>query len=158
MGSSASTAADRSMTRLARLGAACVIVFSIAVALSGCAVAPGARFAESPGVPVRVELSYGGTLHGELVGYEHGALIVDHALPKSEHLEVVRKDGTDIVYVSGVAIGTAVEIRDFDVVVRQRLLSSEIEDAGVASRAYLGWGTAVAAVLTFLLVKLLEEV
>jgi len=155
---SVSIADHRSTARVSRPAAGCALALLVAVALSVCAGAPASRFVESPGVPVRVELSYGGTLHGELVGYEDGALVVDHALPKSEHLEVVRRDGTDIVYVSGVAIGTAVEIRDFDVVVREKLMSSEIADARVKTDTYLGWGTAVAAVLAFLLVKLLEDV
>ena len=96
-------------------------------------------------------------LGGELVGFEDGALVVDHALPKSEDLEVVRKDGTDIVYVSRVAVGEAVEIRDFDVVVRERLFPWEYDEALVRSGGYFGWGTAVAAVLAFFLVQLLEE-
>jgi hypothetical protein len=141
-------------SRLARALATTVFV---ACALSGCAGAPAWQFAEEPGVPVQVELRYGGTLRGELVGFEDGALVVDHALPKSEDLEVVRKDGRDIVYVAGVAKGEAVEIRDFDVVVREKLRPSEYDGARVRSRAYFGWGTAVAAVLAFFLVQLLEE-
>jgi hypothetical protein len=115
------------------------------------------QFADEPGVPVSVELRYGGSLDGELVGFEGGALVVDHALPKSEDLEVVRMDGRDIVYLAGVAMGQAVEVRDFDVVVREKLFPSEYDDARVRTRAYFGWGTAVAAVLGFFLVQLLEE-
>jgi hypothetical protein len=151
-------ASHRSTTDRRIPSAVRAFVVLAALTLSGCAGAPASRFTEDPGVPVRVELTRGGTLHGELVGYERGALIVDHALPKSEHLEVVRREGTDIVYVSGVAIGTAVEIRDFDVVVRERLMSSEVDDTRVKTSAYLGWGSAVAAALAFLLVKLLEDV
>ncbi len=142
---------------LVRLGGLCAVAGFFAAVLSGCAGAPGWQFADEPGVPVRVDLRYGGVLEGELVALEDGALVVDHALPRSEHLEVVRMDGRDIVYVSGVAVGEAVEIRDFDVVVREKLFPSEYDDARVRSRAYFGWGTAVAAVLAFLLVQLLGE-
>jgi hypothetical protein len=96
-------------------------------------------------------------VRGTLIGLEDGALVVDHAIPKSENLEVVRRDGRDIVYVAGVATGEAVEVRDFDVVVREKFFRSEYDDARVTTRAYFGWGTAVAAVLGFLLVQLLEE-
>jgi hypothetical protein len=133
------------------------LVALLACALTGCAGAPAWQFADEPGVPVQVELRYGGTLDGELVGFEGGALVVDHALPRSEDLEVVRMDGRDVVYVAGVAVGEAVEIRDFDVVVREKLFPSEYENARVRSRAYFGWGAAVAAVLAFFLVQLLEE-
>ena len=149
--------AEPGIASLVRLGGACAVVGFVAGALSGCAGAPAWQFADEPGVPVSVELRYGGTLGGELVGFEDGALVVDHALPKSEDLEVVRKDGTDIVYVSRVAVGEAVEIRDFDVVVRERLFPWEYDEALVRSGGYFGWGTAVAAVLAFFLVQLLEE-
>ena len=142
------------------LGPFLVLLFGalVALGLPGCAGTRVWEYAGEPGVPVTVELKYGGTLDGQLVGYEDGGLLVDHAIPKSEELEVVRKDGVDIVYVRGVAVGKAVEVRDFDVVVREKLFRSEYEDARVKSRAYLGWGTAIAAVLAFFLVKLLEEV
>ena len=133
------------------------LVALLACVMTGCAGAPAWQFADEPGVPVEVDLRYGGILEGELVGFEDGALVVDHALPKSEDLKVVRMDGRDIVYVAGVATGEAVEIRDFDVVVRERLFPSEYDDARVRSRAYFGWGAAVAAVLAFFLVQLLEE-
>lgn len=142
---------------LVRLGGLCAVAGLLAGALSGCAGTPAWQFADEPGVPIRVELRYGGTLNGELVGFEDGALVVDHALPKSEDLEVVRMNGRAIVYVAGVATGEAVEVRDFDVVVREKLFPSEYDDARVRSRAYFGWGTAVAAVLAFFLVQLPEE-
>lgn len=142
---------------LLRSGALIASSALLACALSGCAGAPAWQFAEDPGVPVDVDLRYGGAIRGELVGFEDGALVVDHALLKSEDLEVVRMDGRNIVYVAGVAVGEAVEIRDFDVVVREKLFPSEYDDARVVARAYFGWGTAVAAVLGFLLVQLLEE-
>ena len=91
----------------------------VALGLPGFAGTRVWEYAGEPGVPVTVELKYGGTLDGQLVGYEDGGLLVDHAIPKSEELEVVRKDGVDIVYVRGVAVGKAVEVRDFDVVVRE---------------------------------------
>jgi hypothetical protein len=143
-----------SLARPARIAVAAIVA---AVALSGCSGAPAWQFAERPGVPVHLDLRYGGGIDGSLVGFEEGSLVVDHAVPKSEALEVVRMDGRDVVYVSGVPVGEAVEVRDFDVVVREKLFASEYEDARVRSRAYVGWGTAIAAVLGFFLVQLLEE-
>jgi len=43
-------------------------------------------------------------------------------------------------------------------VVRERLAFFEIDDVRVVSRAYFGWGTAVAAVLAFLLVRVLQDI
>ena len=80
------------------------------------------------------------------------------SIPKNQHVTVVRNDGVDIVYVHEAPIGRAVEIRDVDIVVRERLGFVEVEDVRVVSRAYFGGGTAIAAVLAFLLVKVLEDV
>ena len=157
MGRDVSTRAESGVAGLVRLGAACAVAGFAAAVLSGCAGAPAWQFADEPGVPVQVELRHGGTFDGKLIGFEDGALLVDHAVLKSEDLEVVRKDGRDIVYVSRVAVGEAVEIRDFDVVVRERFFPWEYDEVLVKSRGYFGWGTAVAAVLAFFLVQLLEE-
>lgn len=136
--------------------AASLLVVSL-VTLSGCAATSPDEFVEEPGVTVRVDLTSGGSISGTLIGIEDGALVVDRSVPKSTGLEVVRRDGLDIVYLHGAPIGSAVEIRDIDVLVRERLGFFEIDDVRVVSRAYFGWGSGVAAVLAFLLVRLLED-
>lgn len=156
MGRHVATGRGPRVVSLLRLAGACAVA-ALAAVLSGCAAAPAWQFAEEPGVPIRVELKRGGTVGGELVGLEEGALLVDHSIPRSEDLQVVRRDSREIVYVSKVAVGEAVEIRDFDVVVRERFYPWEYDEAVVRSRGYVGWGTAVAAVLSFLLLQLLEE-
>lgn len=50
------------------------------------------------------------------------------------------------------------EIRDVDVLVRERMDFFEIADVRVVSKAYFGWGTGIAAVLAFLLVRVLEDI
>ena len=127
------------------------------VVLGGCAGTSGWPYAESPGVPAAVELAGGDRLSGSLVGYDGEAFIFEHAVPKSPRTEVVRRDGRDVVVVAGVPVGTAVEVRDFDIVVRERLARWEVEETTVGVGAYFGWGTGVAAGLGFLLVQLLEE-
>ena len=130
----------------------------LAFLFAGCASTSPEPFVEEPGVTVRVRTDTGRTFSGTLIGLEEGSLIVDHSLPKSGRLTVVERDGVDVVIVDGIPLGRAVEIRDIDVVVRERLAFFEVEDVDVVSRAYVGWGTAIAAVLAFLLVKLLEDV
>jgi hypothetical protein len=126
--------------------------------LCGCAATARHEFADDPGVTVRVRLASGGSVSGKLIGMEEGSLIVDHSVPKSPRVTVVRSDGSDIVYVDDAPVGTAVEIRDVDIVVRERLAFFEVADVHVVSKAYFGWGTGIAAVLAFLLVKVLEDV
>lgn len=103
-------------------------------------------------------LTSGRSLSGTLIGTESNTLVLDHSIPKSPRLTIVRRNGTDVVNLDGAPVGTAVEVRDVDVVVRQRFAFFEVEDVRVVSGAYLGWGTAIAAVLAFLLVKLLQDV
>jgi hypothetical protein len=97
-----------------------------------------------------------GEVSGTLVGYEQGALLVDRAYEKSVDLRVVRHDGVDMVYLEDVPIGPAVEVRDFDVVVRERIPLEAVEDARVRRRALFGWGTLAAAVVTFVLVQAVQ--
>lgn len=125
--------------------------------LSGCAGTTPEKFVEEPGVTVRIVLTSGDSVSGTLIGMEDGVLIVDRSVPKSPHVTVVRNDGVDIVYLHGTPIGRAVEVRGVDIVVRERLAFFEIDDVRVASKAYFGWGTAIAAVLAFLLVRLLKD-
>ena len=125
--------------------------------LSGCAATTPENFVEEPGVTVRIVRTSGGSFSGTLIGMDDGVLIVDRSVPKSSDITVVRNDGVDIVYRDGTPIGRAVEIRGVDIVVRERLAFFEIDDIRVVSKAYFGWGTAVAAVLAFLLVRILQD-
>ena len=125
--------------------------------LSGCAATTPENFVEEPGVSVRIVRTSGGSFSGTLIGMDDGVLIVDRSVPKSSDITVVRNDGVDIVYRDGTPIGKAVEIRGVDIVVRERLAFFEIDDIRVVSKAYFGWGTAVAAVLAFLLVRILQD-
>jgi len=112
---------------------------------------------KSSNVTVRIALTSGGAISGTLIGMEEGVLIVDRSVPKSSNVTVVRRDGVDIVYLDGIPIGTAMEIRDVDIVVRERRAFFEIDDVRVVSGAYFGWGTAIAAVLAFLMVRVLQD-
>jgi hypothetical protein len=127
------------------------------IALSGCAATTPENFVEEPGVTVRVDLTSGESISGTLIGMDEGALVVDRSVPKSPSVTVVRRDGVDVVYLRGAPIGSAVDIRDVDILVRERLAFFEIADVRVVSKAYFGWGTGIAAVLAFLLVRLLED-
>ena len=144
--------------RPAALAAAVCLLAASLVALPGCAGTSPDEFVEEPGVTVRIELTSGASMSGTLIGMEEGALVVDRSVPKSTGLEVVRRDGVDIVYLHGAPVGTAVEIRDVDVLVRERMDFFEIADVRVVSKAYFGWGTGIAAVLAFLLVRVLEDI
>ena len=125
--------------------------------LSGCAATTPESFVEEPGVTVRIVLTSGDSISGTLIGMEEGVLVVDRSVPKSANVTVVRNDGVDIVYLDGTPIGTAMEIRNVDILVRERLAFFEIDDVRVVSGAYFGWGTAVAAVLAFLMVRVLQD-
>ncbi|MBN2564082.1 MAG: hypothetical protein JXB46_00065 [Candidatus Eisenbacteria bacterium] len=100
----------------------------------------------------------GETFRATLVALEDGALVVERSRIRGENLRVVDRDGRRVVYVDGAPVGTALAVREVDVLVRERIEFFRIEDISVISRAYFGWGTAVAAVLAYFLVKLLEDV
>jgi len=125
--------------------------------LSGCAATTSGGFVEEPGVTVRITLTSGDSISGTLIEMEDRVLVVDHSVPKSSNVTVVRRDGVDIVYRDGTPIGTAEEIRNVDILVRKRLAFFEIDDVRVVSKAYFGWGSAVAAVLAFLMVRVLQD-
>lgn len=135
--------------------AACLLAASLL--LSGCAGTAPEEFVEEPGVTVRVDLTSGESMSGVLVGMEDGALVVERSVPKSPLVTVVRKDDVDVVYVDGAPVGAAVDVRAVDILVRQRLAFFEVADVRVVSKAYFGWGTGIAAVLAFLLVRILED-
>ena len=125
--------------------------------LSGCAATTPEEFVKEPGVTVRIILTSGDTVSGTLIGMDEGVLIIDRSIPKNTNVTVVRNDGVDIVYLRGTPIGRAVEIRDVDIVVRERLAFFKIDEVRVVSRAYFGWGTAIAAVLALLLTRILQD-
>lgn len=127
------------------------------IVLSGCAATTPEDFVGEPGVTVRIDLTSGESMSGTLIGMNDGALVVERSVPKSPNVTVVRRDGVDVVYLHGAPIGTAVEIRAVDILVRGRLAFFEIADVRVVSKAYFGWGTGIAAVLAFLLVQVLED-
>jgi hypothetical protein len=136
--------------------AACVCAVAALGLLAGCA-GSGRLFVDEPGISADVALTDGEVISGRLMGYEGGALVIERALVKSEELTVVRKNGEAIAYVQNVPMGVAVEVRDFDIVVRQKIPLRNVEDAEVATRTLFGWGTAVAALLAFGLVQILQD-
>jgi hypothetical protein len=125
--------------------------------LTGCARPGPWPYTESAGVPASLRLADGSRVSGMLLSYEPGVLVLDCEVTRSEDLTVVRRDGRDMVLLSGVPVGTAVEIRDFDVVVRRSFPRGAVESVSLVRPAHVGWGTPVAAVLGFLLFQLLED-
>jgi hypothetical protein len=137
--------------------AASVILFCVvALAVSGCATTRGWDFADAPGVPAELTVD-GEALSGTLVGIEQGALVFHSGVERGEDVEVIRREDVDYVYVRGIVIGTAVEVRDFDIVTRRNVLHGDVAQLDVKTRGYLGWGSAVAGVLSFFLVKVLAD-
>ena len=130
----------------------------LSVATTGCATAPGWQFADDPGVPVSLSIRNQGVASGSLVAYDDGSFILERKCDRGEDLEVLRVGDTEYVYVRGVVVGTAVEVRDFDVVTRQRISPREVGAVDVKTRAYAGWGSVLAGVLTFFLVMVLGDV
>ncbi len=147
---------DARRSRRGRLLLGWTLVISIAT--TGCAMAPGWQFADDPGIPVSLSIRNQGIASGSLVAYEDGSFIFERKYDRGEDLEVLRVGDTDYVYVRGVVVGTAVEVRDFDIVTRQRISPREVGAVDVKTRAYAGWGSALAGVLTFFLVMVLEDV
>jgi hypothetical protein len=138
-----------------RLSLRCALILSVAI--GGCAPTPGWQFADEPGVPASLSVRNQGVTSGSLVGYEDGSFVFERAYDRGEDIEVIRVAGTDYVYDRGVVVGTAVEIRDFDIVTRQRVSPRDVGSLDVKTRAYAGWGTVVAGVLAFFLVMVLED-
>jgi hypothetical protein len=132
------------------------VALVVVAGLSGCAL-QGGNYVDEPGVRTELKLSDGTEYTGTLVAYEQGALLVDREIARGENVRVIRKEGVDIAYVDDVPIGTAVEIRDFDIVVRERIPVNGIEEARVGKRALFGWGTLIAAAITFALVQVIQD-
>jgi len=135
-----------------------VLLAGLVALAAGCAAGPGARFEDRIGVPVRVTLADSTSYGATLVGLKEGAYLVDREIPKSDELVVVRSGGQDFVEENGRVVGTAVEIRDFDVVVRQSVPPQAVTDLSVRTDAYFGWGTVIAAGLAFALVIAIEDI
>lgn len=144
-------------TRKISLPAVVVCLAVAGLLAGGCASAPGWSFAEDPGVRADLRLEQGGVVSGSLVELSNGDLVIDTSIDRGEDVEVIRRGGVDYVYVRGVATGTAVEIRDFDILTRRRIPVRETEGVFVKARGYLGWGSAVAGVLAFFLVRVLQD-
>jgi len=144
---------QRSGSATLLLGASC----ALALVMSGCAGTSGWAFTEDVGVPAVVERAGGERLAGTLVELSDGDLLVETEIERGENVEVVRKDGIDYVYVDGIVLGTAVDVRDFDIVTRRRIPLRSAERLTVESGGYLGWGSAIAGVLSFFLMQVLEE-
>jgi hypothetical protein len=139
------------------LRAALVLCVALALCASGCASAPVWDYAAEPGVPADLHLKDGESLTGTLVELANDSVVFETSVVRGEDVEVIRRDGVDYVYVEGVASGTAVEIRDFDVVTRRSVLLRDTEELVVKSSGYLGWGSVVAGVFAFFLVPILRE-
>lgn len=134
------------------------LLAALLAGLSGCAAGPGARFEDRVGVPAEMTLPDGNVMRGELVGVKNGSFLMDTEVPKSEELVVVRSEGGRFVEEEGRVVGTAVEVRDFDVVVRRSVAPEAVRDLTVRTRAYFGWGTGIAAALAFALVLAIEDI
>lgn len=139
-----------------RTGTAGVLLL-VAATLGGCAAGAAWDYVEEPGVAATVRLEDGSRFSARLVGLESGALVVDRPVSKNDRVEVVRRNGEDVVLVDGVSIGEARETRAFDVVARQRIPFFDFKDIRVATRAYAGWGSLLAAGLAYMVVTFVED-
>jgi hypothetical protein len=138
-------------------GSIVILLALLAALLGGCAAGTAWDYIDEPGVPVSARLSDGSTFSARLVALDDGALVVDRPIPKSERVEVVRRDGEELVLVDGAPIGGARATRAFDVVARQRIPFIEFDDLRVATRTYIGWGSLLAAGLAYMVVTFVEE-
>ena len=130
---------------------------AFAAMLTGCASLEITQYSDEPGVSAAIITTEGGSFPATFIGTEDGQIVFDRSYPKTELLTVVERGGEPIVYVGRVAVGTAVEIREFDVLVRERHPFSRVEDVRVATSAYFGWGAVLGAVLTYTFVSLALE-
>ena len=125
-----------------------------AAGLSGCASLAMTEYVTEPGVSATIVTAEGESFPARLIGAEDGRVVFDRSYPKTESLTVVERDGEPVVLIGRLAVGTAIEIREFDVLVRERHPFSRVEEVRVATSAYFGWGALVGAVLTYGLVTL----
>lgn len=130
---------------------------ALAVMLASCASLEMTQYHDEPGVSATIITTEGKSFSATLVGTEDGMVVFDRSYPKSESLTVVERGGELVALVGRMAVGTAVEIREFDVLVRERHPFSRVEEVRVATSAYFGWGAVLGAVLTFAFVSLSLE-
>ncbi|MCD4690136.1 hypothetical protein K8S17_01600 [bacterium] len=128
--------------------------FFVVLQLTGCASLSITPYVSDPGVSATVHTSRGERFAATLIGTENGWLVLDRSYPKSESLVVVERDGEPVALYHRLPVGTVVEVRAFDVLVRERRRFSSIESVEVATSAYFGWGTLVGALLTCGLIML----
>ncbi len=146
------------MTRARTIRTLAIVGFAaFAAMLTGCASLETIRYSSEPGVSSTIITAEGRSFPATFIGTEDGQIVFDRSYPKTESLTVVERGGEPVVFVGRVAVGTAVEIREFDVLVRERHPFSRVEEVRVATSAYFGWGAALGAVLTYALVTLALE-
>lgn len=138
-----------------------VVLTAAAVAslllLTGCASLGMTDYAPEPGVSATIVTAQGESFSATFVGIEDGQVLFDRSYPKTESLMVVERGGEPVVLVGRLPVGTAVEIREFDVLVRERHPFSRFDEIRVATGAYFGWGALVGAALTYAFITLALE-
>lgn len=142
----------RAMRTLSALG---LVVF--VTMLTGCASLEMTQYFEEPGVSATIVTGEGESFPATFIGTEDGRVVFDRSYPKTESLTVVERGGEPVVFMGRWAVGTAVEIREFDVLVRERHPLSRVDEVRVATGAYFGWGALVGAVLTYAFISLALE-
>ncbi len=138
-------------------GFATIGVVALVATLTGCASLETSQYFDEPGVSATVITTEGRSFPATLIGTEDGQIVFDRSYPKTESLMVVERGGEPVVLVGRLAVGTAVEIREFDVLVRERHPFSRVDEVRVATSAYFGWGALLGAVLTYAFISLSVE-
>jgi hypothetical protein len=133
-----------------------LLVAALALLLqsAGCASLSRTGYVHDPGVSATITTIEGESFPATFIGVENGRVVFDRSYPKTEALTVVERDGEPVVLLGRLALGTAVEIREFDIVVRERHPFSRIDEISVATGAYFGWGALLGAILTFGFIEL----
>lgn len=138
-----------------------ILLFAAALAVAlqsgGCASLSRTGYVDDPGVSATIRTAEGESFSATLIGTENGNVVFDRSYPKTEALTVVERDGQPVVLIGSLAVGTAVDVREFDVLVRERHPFSRIDEIRVATGAYFGWGALLGAVLTYGLITLALE-
>jgi len=130
---------------------------AFAAALTSCASLELSEYLNDPGVSSTIITAEGESFPATFIGIEDGRIVFDRSYPKTESLRVVEREGEPVVFVGRWAVGTAVEIRDFDILVRERHPLPRVDEVRVATGAYFGWGALLGAVLTYAFISLALE-
>lgn len=130
---------------------------AFAATLTSCASLEMTQYFDEPGVSATIITAEGERFPATFIGTEDGRIVFDRSYPKTESLTVVERGGEPVVLVGRVAVGTAVAVREFDVLVRERHAFSRVDEVRVATGAYFGWGALVGAVLTYAFISLALE-